>query len=112
MVEALAAILALQPLTGYVTPYADGVMESVMQRRVVWQQVTPQPPGVCLAALNDDHVGEWVTVESANGALRCYVVDCAQPLHARERKRLTLVLEVDPASYAVIGRGPVRVVVQ
>lgn len=112
MIETLAAILALQPLTGYVTPYADGVMERVMARRVVWQQVTPQPPGVCLAALNDDHVGEWVTVEYEGGEVECYVVDCAQPLHARTRKLHSLVLEVDAATYRRIGRGPVRVITQ
>jgi hypothetical protein len=113
VIEALAAVLMTLPLTGYVTPYADGVMERVMERRVGWHQVQRQPPGVCLAALNDaEHVGRWVTVEHRAGLTRCYVVDCARPDHAIERKMISLVLELDPASYAVIGRGPVRVTVQ
>lgn len=110
MIEALAALLMTLPITGYVTPYAPGVMERVAERRVAWGQVQRQPDGVCLAALNDPwHLGKWVTVTHAGGSVRCLVVDCAQPDHAIERKMVSLVLEVPPAWYAVIGRGPVSV---
>jgi len=103
----LALLLALH--FGLVTPYAPGVAERVAERRVSWGQITQPAPGLCLAALNDDRIGEYVLVLHGRGATWCYVVDCAAPSDAIERKTHSLILEVDAQTYRRIGGGRVAV---
>lgn len=119
----LTAAPALTPaMHGYVTPYAPGLMESVFRRRVAMfddprlrYQRWGHLPG-CLAALNDDHIGDYIIVwwptapEPDEPSWRlCYVVDVAQPHHAAERDAFGLILEVDYNTYARHGRGPVHI---
>jgi hypothetical protein len=117
MIDILATLAVLLHLhapvmvdAGYVTPYADGLMQRVYERRVGWGHVEPDVTG-CMAALNWNYIGAQVIVLHGDSVTRCYVVDCAQKRHVAERERAALVIEVDAESYRRIGYGPVLVIV-
>ncbi len=94
---------------GYLSAYAPGVAERVMDKRMrVWNQLHPDY-GVpaCLLALNDDYVDRYALVAYDGGGWQlCYIVDCAQPIHGRLRERLGLVGEVDAKTFRRWGNGP------
>ena len=97
---------------GSVTPYAPGVAEDVMRRRIrYFDELHPRYGHVpdCLAALNGDFVGEYAVVMHGSDWSLCWIVDCAQPGHAVARDAAGLVLEVDDGSFAEFGSEAVVV---
>ena len=93
---------------GYVTPYAPGVMESVLDRRLKYYgDLHPLWVPNCLAALNDNHLDTYIVVIWPTGWRICYVADTAQKGHGLDRSKKGLELEVDSKTYATLGRGPV-----
>lgn len=104
--------------TGYLSAYAPGLAERVMQRRIrLWDQLHPEYGYVpeCLIALNEhEHLNSYVVVfYEAEGKhtrwLLCYVVDVAQEEHAEERYRRNLIGEVDYNTFQRYGNGPVTI---
>jgi len=93
---------------GFVTPYAPGMMEEVLERRLkYYRDLHPLWVPSCLAALNDNHLDTYIIVIWPAGWRICYVVDLAQPEHSLIRSNQCLELEVDSKTYADLGRGPV-----
>lgn len=110
----IALALSLNVIAqGTVTPYAPGVAERVLEHRIEWRQVPENRPP-CLAATNDDRIGEYIlVVQPYHQPEWCLVIDCAQPQHAIERNKRGLVLEVNYWTYQqwrggeviILGRG-------
>jgi len=115
MIETLLAAMSLctvlQCTTGYVTPYAPGVMEAVAERRArYFGQLRGYRPD-CLAATNHNAVGDYLLVWwPGQRAVLCRVADCAQSTHVDAREMDGLVLETDAETYRQYGRGPVQIV--
>lgn len=92
---------------GYLSAYAPGVAERVLDKRVRLYGLADDYIPSCLIALNTNQVGRYARVDYEDGTwLLCYVVDCAAPVHGRTRERLRLVGEVDATTFARFGNGP------
>jgi len=97
---------------GIVSPYAPGVAEDVMRRRIrYFDELHPRYGHVpdCLAALNGDFVGEYAVVMHGSDWSLCWIVDCAWPEHAVVRDAAGLVLEVNHESFERWGNEAVVV---
>ncbi len=110
-VSRMADIPAL-PITysGLPTYYADGVMENVYQNRLLFGDILETafiPP--CLAALNDDHISQYIALFYDGKIEVCLVVDVAQLEHRQQREHLGLVVEVDYGTARRLGIEPGRI---
>ncbi len=96
--------------SGLPTYYADGVMENVYQNRLLFGDIAADAfKPSCLAALNDDHIGEYIALFYDGKIEVCLVADVAQPEHGKRRNRLGLVVEVDYDTARRLGIEPGRI---
>ena len=75
---------APQPImAGWVSQYADGVMEAVVENRVAWGHLSLAAyDHTAIAVLECDRLGEVGTIIWTNGETESYIVtDCANPAH-------------------------------
>jgi hypothetical protein len=79
-------------------------MEEVLENRLILGDIkTIQYLPPCMAALNDNHIGEYVIVRYKGKWELCLVVDVAQDIHRSKRVRNNLIVEVDYESARRLG---------
>lgn len=85
--------------SGYLTHYAPGVAESVVELRQNHFEQLHGPEPNCLIALNEDHVGKYAILVYEGGSELCRVIDAAQAKHVDARISRRYIAEVDYNTY-------------